>query len=261
MSALPCERGEPFVGKHPDAELLHVEHIIRNLGKANEVLVIDASLSLIRKFYQAWLDGLTTNEGVLLLEPWRTRASKRSPEAQCYRIVLINQGVQLGIFYTSPVWHNCHLELRLEDGSYATAPGDSRFAWLLFVTGIQSSCTCTCCLMETIARHSELILELKSSIRRLSFRSNLYHCDTGGCSHTSKRWADLLRHVSTSHCSKPATYPCSYPGCERGGGNGFPRKDKMKSHFENVHRGRGIPPRQPRTLAPKRNSSKLSKMV
>ncbi|KAL8680435.1 MAG: hypothetical protein Q9186_003395 [Xanthomendoza sp. 1 TL-2023] len=45
-------------------------------------------------------------------------------------------------------------------------------------------------------------------------------------------------------------YPCGFPGCERGGDNGFPRKDKLKSHFENVHRGRGIPPKQPRALAP-----------
>ncbi|KAL8756992.1 MAG: hypothetical protein Q9184_004329 [Pyrenodesmia sp. 2 TL-2023] len=32
------------------------------------------------------------------------------------------------------------------------------------------------------------------------------------------------------------------------GGNG---KDKLKSHFENVHRGVGIPPKQPRALVPK----------
>lgn len=253
MSALPRERGEPFVDKHLDAELLHVEHIFRDLGKANKDLVIDASLSLIRKFYQASLDGLTTNEGVLLLDPSGTRVSERSAETQCDRIILINR-VQVNMLYRSPRWHNCRLELRLEDGSYATAPGDSHFAWLLFVTGSQSSCTCTCCLMETIARHpdhSKLILDVVWSIRRLSFRSNLYHCDTGGCSHKTKRWADLLRHVSTSHCSKAAIYPCSFPGCERGGGNGFPRKDKLKSHFENVHRGRGIPPRQPRALAPR----------
>ncbi|KAL8803248.1 MAG: hypothetical protein Q9182_003279 [Xanthomendoza sp. 2 TL-2023] len=36
-----------------------------------------------------------------------------------------------------------------------------------------------------------------------------------------------------------AKHPCNFPGCERGGDNGFPRKDKLKSHFENVHRGRG----------------------
>ncbi|KAI4217405.1 MAG: hypothetical protein L6R36_009296 [Xanthoria steineri] len=125
MSASPTEPGERLVDNRPDAELLHIEHIIRELEKEpNNIPVIDASLSLIRRFYQAARDGLSTNEGDLLLAPYRPSEDQR----------------------------------RL-----ATA----------------------------------------------------------------------------------------FPGCERGGGNGFPRKDKLKSHFESVHRGRGIPPRQPRALAPK----------
>ncbi|KAL8896107.1 MAG: hypothetical protein Q9207_007873 [Kuettlingeria erythrocarpa] len=84
------------------------------------------------------------------------------------------------------------------------------------------------------------------------FVNGLYHCDSPGCSHKSKRWGDLARHITTSHCLAAKRYPCSYPGCERGGDNGFPRKDKLKDHFENIHRGVGIPPKQPRALAPKK---------
>ncbi|KAL8917077.1 MAG: hypothetical protein Q9208_008193 [Pyrenodesmia sp. 3 TL-2023] len=83
------------------------------------------------------------------------------------------------------------------------------------------------------------------------FANGLYHCDAPGCSHKCKRKGDLERHISTSHCLNAKKFPCSYPGCERGGANGFPRKDKLKDHFENVHRGVGIPPKQPRALVPK----------
>ncbi|KAI4136884.1 MAG: hypothetical protein LQ341_005387 [Variospora aurantia] len=87
--------------------------------------------------------------------------------------------------------------------------------------------------------------------RRHSFVSGLYRCDAPGCTHACKRFADLERHTSTSHCLNAEQFPCSFPGCIRGGTNGFLRKDKLKSHFENVHRGVGIPPKQPRALAPR----------
>ena len=257
MSASPTDPAERLVDNPPDAELLHIEHIIRDLEKEPsdycKPLIRDASLSLIRRFYQAARDGLSTNNGDLLLAPRHsTEDQRRLAKASALCTNLTHQGVRFSIdFYRA---HLDRLEFRLEDGATAAAPGDSRWAWLLFVTDLQSpSCTCLCCVMKNIkpAADSRLLLSPTSDIRASYYASGFYRCDSHGCSHKSKRWADLQRHVSSSHCSKPASYPCAFPGCERGGGNGFPRKDKLKSHFENVHRGRGIPPKQPRALAPK----------
>ena len=257
MSVSPTDPGERLVDNPPDAELLHIEHIIRDLEKQpNDTLVIDASLSFIRKFYQAARDGLSTNEGGLLLAPRHASEDQRrlAKASVCY-IYFTHQGVSFSIdYHHQRSIFSKSLKFRLEDGATAAAPGDSRWAWLLFVTDLQSSsCTCLCCVMKNIkpAVDSRLLQVETSLIRESYFASDLYYCDSHGCSHKSKRWADLQRHVSSSHCSKPASYPCAFPGCQRGGGNGFPRKDKLKSHFENVHRGRGIPPRQPRALAPK----------
>lgn len=228
-----------------------VEHVIQHLAKAHDKLVFDVSQSLFRKFCQAFLDGLSINEGgALLLRPWgRYLHGHRSAEARISYVHLIQQGLLLHIDYDN-LYHHCYLELRLKYGLSPTTLGDSRFAWLSLVTGAQSPCKCILCLTKTLEPLG-FFIDLKSDIRRSSYRSNLYHCDIVGCSHKSKRWGDLERHILTRHCSETAKHPCSFPGCERGGENGFPRKDKLKSHVENVHRGRGIPPKQPRALAPK----------
>lgn len=255
MPASPTDPGERCVDIPPDAELLHIEHIIRDLEKEpDQTLVIDASLSLIRKFCQAARDGLSTNEGDLLLAPRHsTEDQRRLAKASVRYIDLTHQAVDVVIHLSRGDLYG-RLKSRLEDGATAAAPGDSRWAWLLSVTDLQSSsCTCLCCVLKDIRPEvdSGLLMGPTTIIRESYFTSGLYRCDSHGCSHKSKRWADLQRHVSSSHCSKPAPYPCAFPGCQRGGGNGFPRKDKLKSHFEKVHRGRGIPPRHPRALAPK----------
>ena len=258
MSASPTDPAERLVDNSPDAELLHIEHIIRDLenhpSDYYKPFVIDASLSLIRRFYQAARDGLSTNEGGLLLAPRHSTEDQRRLAKPSVRYIdLTHRGVRVVIELSRRNLYR-RLESRLEDGATAAAPGDSRWAWLLFVTDLQSSsCTCLSCVMKDIrpAVDSGLLRFETGCIRESYYASDLFRCDSHGCSHKSKRWADLQRHVSSSHCSKPAPYPCAFPGCQRGGGNGFPRKDKLKSHFESVHRGRGIPPRQPRALAPK----------
>ena len=260
MPASPTDPGERLVDNPPDAELLHIEHIIRDLDNQSrppyESLVIDASLSLIRKFCQVARDGLSTNEGGLLLAPRHsTEDQRRLATASVGGIHLTQQGVRFSLdYHHQPSRFFKFLRFCLEDRATAAAPGDSRWAWLLFVTDVQSSsCTCVCCVMKDIKPKMGGLLRYDSldHIRESYFTSGLYRCDSHGCSYKSKRWPDFQRHVVSRHCSRPASYPCSFPGCERGGGNGFPRKDKLKSHFEKVHRGRGIPPRQPRALAPK----------
>ena len=259
MPASPTDPGERLVDNPPDAELLRIEHIIRDLENQpydpDKPLVIDASLSLIRRFYQAARNGLSTNEGDLLLAPRNsTEDQRRLAKASVFNIDLTHQGVDVVIQLSGRNLYG-RVKSRLEDGATAAALGDSRWAWLLFVIDLQSSsCTCLCCVLKNIKPDVDsrlLSYYTTSHIRGSYFASGLYRCESHGCSHKSKRWPDFQRHVLSRHCSKPAPYPCGFPGCQRGGGNGFPRKDKLKSHFENVHRGRGIPPRQPRALAPK----------
>lgn len=81
--------------------------------------------------------------------------------------------------------------------------------------------------------------------------SGKYPCDSPNCSKSFKRWGDLLRHASSTHCINPKKFRCTFPGCERGGDNGFPRKDKLTSHYNNKHRGAVVLPSRPRNIAPK----------
>lgn len=156
---------------------------------------------------------------------------------------------------------------------YIGAKDPSPFAWIYSVLGIEHPCRYSCCITKAFEHidYSNILYncgmpnctstrnfcsplyprDLKNHWRKLCFVSGLYRCDAPDCTHACKRFADLERHMSTSHCLDPQKFPCSFPGCERGGENGFPRKDKLKSHFESVHRGVGIPPKQSRPLAPK----------
>ncbi|KAL8938199.1 MAG: hypothetical protein Q9216_004026 [Gyalolechia sp. 2 TL-2023] len=136
--------------------------------------------------------------------------------------------------------------------------GPLPFAWLYEVLAIHDSCRCACCgpatLKDGLKRDFKNVQpsSLVRACQRHFFIEGLYRCDAPDCNHKYKRWSDLQRHTSTSHCLNAKKFPCNYPGCERGGDNGFPRKDKLKSHFDNVHHGVGIPPRQPRALMPKK---------
>ena len=80
-----------------------------------------------------------------------------------------------------------------------------------------------------------------------------YHCNVERCNFSSKRRADLLRHCTTKHCTNPDVqkYPCPEIGCKYSGANGFTRKDKLKSHYNNVHKGSAVLGKAPRALKPK----------
>lgn len=61
------------------------------------------------------------------------------------------------------------------------------------------------------------------------------------CRYVTKRWGDLTRHYSSKHCANfVRRFVCPVLGCKyiRGG---FARKDKLKSHVGNVHRGEAKP--------------------
>jgi len=84
-----------------------------------------------------------------------------------------------------------------------------------------------------------------------------YMCNSSSCKRSFTRWEDLVRHTSNKHCLNPKRFPCPEIGCKYSGGNGFVRKDKLKSHYKNAHEGkprfaqRGVPRLvQPAVAAP-----------
>ena len=80
-----------------------------------------------------------------------------------------------------------------------------------------------------------------------------YHCNVQNCSFSSQKWADLRRHCTAKHCTNPNVerYPCPALGCKYSGDNGFLRKDKLKSHYENIHKGNFVRNGAPRALQPR----------
>ena len=177
--------------------------------------------------------------------------------------------VPCGVVYYRGSMRPISLYHRPFDSQLNSSPDN--YAWLPAAVGLGRPCFCFVCLNLVVCKVSEkkplncgVSIQCpkpccKISIYYFGFMDHyrthlyikgLYNCDTPNCAHKAKRWGDLKRHTLTHHCLNAKKYSCSFPGCERGGENGFPRKDKLKSHFENVHRGMGIPPKQPRRLAP-----------
>lgn len=66
-------------------------------------------------------------------------------------------------------------------------------------------------------------------------RGERFICTGNHCRFVTKRWADLIRHCTSRHCLNPRKLPCHVLGCMYGGGRGFTREDKLRSHYKNVH--------------------------
>ena len=183
------------------------------------------------------------------------------------KVELVPCGVVLSSFYFGRSGSSISLYHRPFDSQLKFSPNN--YAWLPAAVGFGRPCFCFVCLDLAVCKVSERIpsncsvsmqcpkpcckiyyLDFTKHYRTHLYTKGLYSCDAPSCAYKAKRWEDLKRHTSTIHCLNAKKHSCSFPGCERGGENGFPRKDKLKSHFENVHRGMGIPPKQPRRLAP-----------
>ena len=75
------------------------------------------------------------------------------------------------------------------------------------------------------------------------------------CTFKTNRWAFLLRHYTSVHC-KHRQHPCPEIGCDRRGEKAFKRADKLKSHVEEVHRGKKRPRKAISSKKDKCNASK-----
>lgn len=234
-----------------------IRPVLNELAKANRELIVDFSLSLIQAFCKyEWgtLEDAAVKEHSIGID----KVLLTGPNAAIVETFFHESGEGKKI-----------VAVRSEADGVAMNSRASTFAWLYSLLGMDVICQCAlcflrqkwnpelsrCCFVQCPGESCSEEHRLYSLEWRLRsdhlFRNGVYHCDSHDCAHRCKRWADLERHISTRHCLKAPKYPCTFPGCERGGDNGFARKDKLKSHFENVHRGRGIPPKQPRILAPR----------
>ena len=78
-----------------------------------------------------------------------------------------------------------------------------------------------------------------------------FSCRVQGCKTTVKKFEDLKRHSRAKHCKKATKFPCPEIGCKYSGDNGFKRKDKMRSHYHNIHERKMGSGKSERSIEPK----------
>ena len=79
-----------------------------------------------------------------------------------------------------------------------------------------------------------------------------YICLEQTCQVATKYFGDLKRHDKGKHCSNPTKeqFPCPVLWCKYSGNNGFARKDKLTSHYKNIHEGKPGPVKAGRVIKP-----------
>lgn len=85
-----------------------------------------------------------------------------------------------------------------------------------------------------------------------------YKCAEEDCGHLTKQFRDLKRHYRAKHCTKIPEFPCDALGCKFGGENGFHRRDKLASHYKNIHQGQAASIARPRNILPAPTRGRLS---
>lgn len=98
--------------------------------------------------------------------------------------------------------------------------------------------------------HSDHILHERDHFQKAG--NAAFRCVEQVYSFSSKRWPDLVRHYTVKHCTSPKKfqYPCPVLWCKYSGSNGFARKDKLKSHYKNIHEGKPGPVKAGRVIKP-----------
>ncbi|KAM0799632.1 hypothetical protein BDR22DRAFT_306267 [Usnea florida] len=78
-----------------------------------------------------------------------------------------------------------------------------------------------------------------------------YTCLEHDCQVSTRFWYELKRHYK-KHCTSPdkEIFSCPVSWCKYSGNNGFLRKDKLKSHYKNIHEGKPGPLKAGRVIKP-----------
>lgn len=154
-------------------------------------------------------------------------------------------------------------------GSETVSMGDCREASATLAIQVPDQCACVICLKIGIhpgwqlARYRCRFPSCHSNPYESSLNSNehekshygqpgKYTCLEQDCQTVTKNFGDLKRHCKTNHCTSPdkEQFPCPKPWCKYSGSNGFARKDKLKSHYQNVHEGKPGPVKDGRVIKP-----------
>ena len=134
----------------------------------------------------------------------------------------------------------------------------------------QEDCSCISCLGIGIRNGRSWYYQNGCRFPGCPYRSRLYGCpvyehekshygQTGKymcleqtCQVATKNFGDLKRHDKAKHCSNPTKeqFPCPVLWCKYSGNNGFARKDKLKSHYKNIHEGKPGPVKAGRVIKP-----------
>ena len=83
------------------------------------------------------------------------------------------------------------------------------------------------------------------------FQNGKYTCLEQDCQTVTGYFSELKRHYK-KHCTNPdkEQFPCPVPWCKYSGNNGFLRKDKLQSHYRNIHEGKPGPVKAGRVIKP-----------
>lgn len=106
------------------------------------------------------------------------------------------------------------------------------------------------CIIPSCEYSCKWASDFRKHLKNHFVQSGHFSCNAPGCKNIFARWSDILRHYGSSHCRRPQKFPCDFLACERGGDNGFPRKDKLTDH-KKVHEGKEVHRKQPRVIKPK----------
>ena len=173
----------------------------------------------------------------------------------------------------------------------ARGPPQSFAPHLLSDSSSQQDCTCISCLKIGIDYPSRsyvggrgpkcrfpgcltffgcltfLDLSFGDCIRRYYIHERCHYGQTGkytcleqNCQVVTKNFGDLRRHYKAKHCTNPnkEQFPCPVVWCKYSGNNGFARKDKLKSHYKNIHEGKPGSSKAGRVLKPATLRPKVS---
>ncbi|MCJ1457082.1 hypothetical protein MMC28_007448 [Mycoblastus sanguinarius] len=142
-------------------------------------------------------------------------------------------------------------------------------------SGLQKECTCPFCRFDKYWKRPMSVLSMENfvcDINGCKEKLGWFHgpimshivehftgkgnftCIADNCKFATKRWVDTTRHHKVKHCMAPNKFFCSEIGCKYSE-IGFARKDKLKSHQDNVHKGMLRPGQAGRAIRPKTNGA------
>ena len=121
------------------------------------------------------------------------------------------------------------------------------------------TCRFPSCQKTSILCHSDL----RAHERRHYGQAGKYTCLEQDCHTITKHFGDLRRHYKTKHCisAEKEHYACPISWCKYSGNNGFARKDKLKSHYKNIHEGKPGLAKASRVIKPAKLKPQVSTFV